>query len=184
MRRKTDADIRKENRGILMLSAFFILAGLFIIFLPIIDPPAALDELIEKQVTVADLRRVHQPKGASYDLLTTAEGEKFNLTGDYSRDEVYDALTKGKTITIYYQKSKLFFRKYAEIVVADGQEVVRFDNDEPQGEVGLIIFGCVTILVGAAFLVGFRWQLRHNRSIQAKRDARIRKKYGDNTALK
>ena len=181
MRRKSDADIYREHRSVIIVGVLFILAGLFIIFVPIIDPPAPLDELIEKQVTVADLRHIHQVKGSDYDLLTTTEGEKFNLTGDYRRDEVYDALTEGKAITIYYQKSKLFFRKYAEIVIADEQELVRFDNDEPQGEVGRIIFGCVTVLLGVAFMVGFRWELRHNRRMQAKRDARIRKKYGAKT---
>ena len=76
-------DIIKENYWLIILSALFILLGVFCAIFPHIEPHVSYDSLQTKEVTVTVFKHFYGgPKGASYDYIRTTDGEKYNLSGD------------------------------------------------------------------------------------------------------
>ena len=107
------------------------------------------------------------------------DGEKYNITGEYSRSELSEILIKGTTAVIKYDTNDILpFKKYAEEMTVDGNKIVTYNNDAPTNWTPHIIFCVLSCFIGAAFLFAYRWQIMRNRKLQAKRDARIIKKYG------
>jgi len=179
MRRKSDKEMKKEFNIFLILGIIAILSGIFFILLPIM-PTTPYAEYKEKEVVISKSDHFYGgPKGASYDYIITEDGEKYNLTGKYSRSEVSEILIKGTTAIIKYDTNEILpFKKYAEEITVAGNKIVTYNNDAPINWTLPIIFCIIFCLMGVAFLLAFRWQITRNRKLQAKRDARIIKKYG------
>ena len=180
MRRKSDKEVRKEFSIFLVLGIIIILFGIFIFLYPII-PATPYEEYKEKEVIISKFDHFYGGvKGASYDYIITEDGEKYNISGDYIKSELSEILTKGTTAVIKYKvNSVLPCKTYIEEIIVDGSKVVTYNNDTPMNWVPHIIFGIFSCLIGIAFIVSYHWHITHNRKLQAKRDARIIKKYGD-----
>lgn len=179
MRRKSDKQIKKEFIGVLVFGIVAIFAGFFILAYPLI-PDTPLEEHKEKEIVISKFDYHGGGRyGASYHYIITEDGEKYNITGEYSATELYDILSKGTVAVIKYDTNKILtFKKYAEEITIDGNKIVKYNNDAPTNWTMHIIFGVLALLIGLAFLFYYRWELKHNREMQAKRDARIIKKYG------
>lgn len=180
MRRKTDKEVKKEHRISIVLGCCFIAFAIFCILLPLI-PPTPYNEYVEKEVIVS--YSDHYSGGvrsASYCYIVSTDGEIYNITGKYSAPELRAHLKKGTEIVIKYTENKIFNRKYAEEIMLNGAILVEYDNDEPIEWSGYIIFATFSALVGIGFILSYRFFVNHNRQLQAKRDARIKKKYGEN----
>ena len=179
MRRKTDKDILKENNGLIIGSMLLILLGIFIAILPHIEPSAKYDSLLTKEVTISLFE--HHIGGAyraSHDYILTTEGEKYNLSGDYQREQLTELLTEGKTVTIKWYKNKPFWTLLAEEIYVDGERVVTYNNDLPVEWKLPLIFGACLIALGVSGFLLVKLFLKWNRTKQQKRDDRIRRKYG------
>jgi hypothetical protein len=101
MRRKTDKDIRREYRWLVIGSVILILLGLLFAILPNVVPPVSYDSLQTKEVTITAFKRhIGGRRGHTYDYILTSEGEKFNLSGDYQRAHLNTLLTEGTTAII------------------------------------------------------------------------------------
>ena len=179
MRRKSDKVIKKEFNIFLILGIIAILFGIFIVLLPII-PYTPYEEYKEKEVVISKFDHFYGgPKGASYDYIITEDGEKYNVTGEYSRSELSEILIKGTTAVIKYDINDILpFKKYAEEITVSGNKIVKYNDDTPTKWMPHIIFCLIFCLTGVALLFAFRWQIIRNRKLQAKRDAKIIKKYG------
>ena len=178
MKRKNTSDWRREWTAVVAVGIVLVLMGLFVIVYPCMEPPATYEALTEKEVTVSSVRHVSGGRGANFDRLTTTDNERYNLTGDYDPAAVYAALQSGQRVTVRYYESKLFSKKYAEEILVNGELLVRYNNDEPQYEGLRIALGGVTVLVGIGAFVLCAYFVRQDIFRQAKRDARIQKKYG------
>ena len=179
MRRKSEKEIRKEFIFSLIFGIIAIWCGLFVLLFPFI-PPTPLDEHIEKEVVISKFdHSIGIRYAASYDYIITEDGKKYNVTGDYIYSELDETLAKGTVAIIKYDTNDIFpYIKYAEELSVDGNKIVTYNNDAPIKWVPHIIFGLFTCLVGAASLFFYRWNIVRYRTLQAKRDARIIKKYG------
>ena len=179
MRRKSDKEIKKEFCIFLILGIIAILFGIFIILLPIM-PTTPYEEYKEKEVIISEFDHFYGgPKGASYDYIITEDGEKYSVTGEYSRSKLSEILIKGTTAVIKYDTNNILpFIKYAEEITVGGNKIVTYNNDAPTNWTPHIIFCLIFCLIGVSFLFVFHWQVIRNRKLQAKRDARIIKKYG------
>jgi predicted RND superfamily exporter protein len=180
MRRRSDKEIKKEFNIFLILGIIAILFSIFIVLLPIM-PTTPYEEYKEKEVIISEFDHFYGgPKGASYDYIITEDGEKYNVTGEYSRSELSEILIKGTTAVIKYDINDILpFKKYAEEITVGGNKIVTYNNDTPTKWTFHIIFCLIFCLIGVAFLFAFRGQIIRNRKLQAKRDARIIKKYGN-----
>ena len=179
MRRKSDKQIKKEFISVLIFGIVAIFAGLFVLTYPLI-PATPLEEHIEKEVVISSFD-LHSGirGGASYHYIITEDGEIYNITGEYNAPELYELLTEGTVATIMYDTNKILpWEKYAEEMIVDGNKIVTYNNDDPTNWTAHIIFGAFTLLAGAGLLFLYRWEILHNREVQAKRDSRIIKKYG------
>lgn len=180
MRRKGDKEIRKEF-GIFLISGILaILFGIFILLFPIM-PTTPYEEYKEKDVVISQFN--HHYGGirfASYNYIITEDGEKYNISGDYSKSELSEFLIKGTAAVIKYDTNDIIpFIKYAEELTVDGNKIVKYNNDTPINWAPHIIFCLLSCLMGVALLFAYHWQILRNRNLQAKRDARIVKKYGN-----
>ena len=181
MRRKSDKEVKQEHRIALILGCCFIAFAVFCILLPLI-PRTPYSEHLEKEVIVSEFD-FHSGgvRGASYYYIITTDGEIYNITGDYSASKLRECLKEGTQTTIKYTENKVFNRKYAEEIALGEELLVKYNNDGPIDWTGSIIFATFSALVGVGFILSYRFHINHNRQLQAKRDARIKKKYGDNT---
>ena len=179
MRRKSDKQIKKEFISVLIFGIVTIFAGLFVLTYPLI-PATPLEEHKEKEIIISQFDYHSGGRyGASYHYIITEDGERYNITGEYIATQLYDVLSKGTVAVIKYDTNKILtFKKYAEEMTVDGNKIVSYNNDDPPNWTMHIIFGSLVLLIGLAFLFFYRWEIKRNREMQAKRDARIIKKYG------
>ena len=180
MRRKSDKEIRKEFNIFLILGTIAILFGLFILLLPII-PTTPFEEYTEKEVVISKFDHFYGGlKGASYDYIITDDGEKYNITGEYSKSELSEFLIEGTVAVIKYDTNNILpFKKYVEELTVEENRLVTYNNDTPINWAPHIIFCLISCFIGISLLLAFRWEVIRNRKLQAKRDARIIKKYGN-----
>ena len=143
-------------------------------------PDTPYEAYVEKEVVISKFdHSIYVPKTASYDYIVTEDGEKYNITGDYNRSELSEKLTTGTVATIKYAINKILpFKKYAEEIIVDGNKIVTYNNDAPTDWSPLIIVSSCFFLIGVFLSFVVRWHVKGNRKRQAKRDARIIKKYG------
>ena len=154
--------------------------GLLILLWPII-PTTPFEEYTEKEVVISKFDHFYGGlKGASYDYIITDDGEKYNITGEYSKSELSEILTEGTVAVIKYDTNNILpFKKYVEELTVGENILVTYNNDAPINWASHIIFCLISCFIGVAFLFAYRWQIIRNRNLQAKRDARIIKKYGN-----
>ncbi len=178
MRRKTDKDIRKEYVIFLILGCLCILLAILFILSPLI-PSRPYEDYVEKEVVIRKLDRPSSRyRGITYHIVTE-DGDSYSVTGEFNSTELNNTLVKGTTATIRYAKNRMLpFILYAEEVVVDGELIVTYDNDQPINWTLPIIACALALLPGGCLLAGYRWGIVRNRRMQAKRDARITKKYG------
>lgn len=178
MRRKTDKDILKENNWLIIGSVFLILLGIFVAILPHIAPHVGYDSLQTKEVTISEFRQHYGARGAKYDYIRTTDGQKYNISGDYQREQLNDLLTEGRTVTIKWYKNEPFWTFLAEEIYVDGERIITYNNDTPvEWKLPLILGICLVALGTWGFLL-MRSFLKMNRTKQQKRDEKIKRKYG------
>lgn len=149
-----------------------------ICFLPDLFPEPKYDELTEKSIVVSHLT-VSYGRGGNIYRIYTLNGEAYNLTGDFDRDNIRNVLVENTKATVKWSRNRfLFFSDYAEEIVVDGKTVVSYNNDDPiPRSPYFILAGCLT-LIGVAFLSYCFWWIKHLKTKQENRDRRIEKKYG------
>ncbi len=183
MRRKTDKDIIKENKWLIIGSALLILLGFLIIILPNIMPEITYDSLQTKEVTVTAFRYHHGGwHGTNYYYILTTDGEKYNLSGDFQREQAKKLLTEGRKITIKWYKNTPFRTLLAEEIYAGSECVVAYNPGSPNDDIIIsLTLALPAWLLGAGGFLLLRFFLKHNRKTQKKRDERIAKKYGQHS---
>jgi len=178
MRRKSEKEVRKEYRVFLFWGIGAVLFGLFILLYPVL-PKTPLEEYKEKEVVIRNFD-CYLIRGSSYYYIVTEENERYDVTGDFRYNELSERLVKGTVAVIKYDANDVLpFKKYAEEITVDGNKIVTYNDDAPTNWIPHIVFALLSWLVGAGCLFAYRRQIVQNRNMQAKRDARILKKYGN-----
>lgn len=178
MRRKTDRDVVKENIWLVFLSGALILFGVMIGLWPHLFPSPDYDALEEKEVTVREVRHFSGLKGVSYDYLLTTDGERFNLSGDYDPEEAYARLTEGQRATVKWYVNRPARTLLAEEVRVEGKPVVAY-RGQPDPWKPMLVFGAWFVATGVGGLLLLHLLVKTNRRKQNQRDARIKRKYGE-----
>ena len=179
MRRKTDKDIVKENYCLIILSALLILCGVLCAIHPHIVSHVGYDSLQSKEVTISEFKNHYGGRySASYDYIRTTDGEIYNISGEYQREQCEVLLTKGKTVSIKWYKNEPFWTLLVEEMYVDGERVVTYDNDKPVDWKSPLIFGSCFIVLGIGGFFLLRLFVNMNRKKQKKRDEKILRKYG------
>lgn len=181
MRRKSDRDIRKENRMVRIIGYIGIFLGLALLVAPLI-PPTPYEAYEEKNIVIQDMYDFHS-RGTTTDYIVSNEGHEYTVTGSYRRDELYEKVSEGAIVTIKYCKNKLLpFNYQLEELTVHGEQIVTYDNDRlttGMETVVLTVSALFSFLFGVILLILDGYLFRRNRQIQAKRDQRIAKKYGN-----
>ena len=184
MGRKTDREILRENRWLTVLSAVFILCGILIALLPHLLPFASYDSLQETVATVQVFKHFYGgSKGLNYAYLLTTDNEKYILSGDYDEEEAAKQLTAGKAVTLKWYQNKPFGERLAEEVSVDGNPLVRYDNDLARDKKFSLFAGAFLAAAGTGGLLLLNLSLKANRKKQAKRDEKLKQKYGENARV-
>ena len=180
MGRKTDREILRENRWLTVLSAAFILCGIWIALLPHLLPFASYDSLQETEATVQSFKHFYGgAKGLNVAYLLTTDNEKYILSGDYDHQEAAKQLTAGKSVTLKWYQQKPFGERLAEEVSVDGKPIVRYDNDLDRDKKASFFAGAFPAAVGTGGLLLLNLILKTNRKKQARRDEKLKRKYGE-----
>lgn len=180
MGRKTDREILRENRWPTVLSAAFILCGIWIALLPHLLPFASYDSLQETEATVQSFKHFYGgSKGLNDTYLLTSDNEKYILSGDYDHQEAAAQLTAGKSVTLKWYQSNPFGERMAEEVMMDGKPIVRYDNDLGRDKKASFFAGAFLAAVGTGGLLLLNLTLKTNRKKQARRDEKLKRKYGE-----
>lgn len=180
MGRKTDREVLRENRWLTVLSAVFILCGIWIALLPHLLPFASYDSLQETESTVQSFKHFYGgAKGLNYAYLLTTDNEKYILSGDYDHEEAAEQLTAGKSVTLKWYQRKPFGERLAEEVMMDGKPIVRYDNDLDRDKKASFFAGAFLAAVGTGGLLLLNLTLKTNRKKQARRDEKLKQKYGE-----
>ena len=179
MGRKTDREVLRENRWLTVLSAVFILCGIWIALLPHLLPFASYDSLQETEATVQSFKHFYGgAKGLNYAYLLTTDNEKYILSGDYDHEGAAEQLTAGKSVTLKWYQRKPFGERLAEEVMMDGKPIVRYDNDLDRDKKASFFAGAFLAAVGTGGLLLLNLTLKTNRKKQARRDEKLKRKYG------
>ena len=119
-------------------------------------------------------------QSVKYDYIVTKDGEVYNITGEYNKSQLFELLAEETPAWIKYDINKVFpSKKYVEEMTVDGILVVKYNNDQPVNWAFPIAFCSIFCLFGIGLLFVYRSFITRNRKIQAKRDARIIRKYGN-----
>ena len=184
MGRKTDREILRENRWLTVLSAAFILCGIWIALLPHLLPFTSYDSLQETEATVQSFKHFYGgAKGLYVAYLLTTDNEKYILSGDYDHQEAAKQLTAGKSVTLKWYQQKPFGGRLAEEVSVDGKPIVRYDNDLDRDKKASFFAGAFPAAVGTGGLLLLNLILKTNRKKQARRDEKLKRKYGENARV-
>lgn len=179
MRRKTDKDILRENNWLMIASSLLILFGILCAILPHVAPHTDYASLQTKEVTITAFRHHYGYRSASYDYIRTTDGEKYNLSGDYRREQLTPLLTEGRKVTIKWYQNVPFRTLLAEEIYVDGVRVAAYNNDAPVDWKSPLILGSCFAALGICGFFMLRLFVKTNRKKQKKRDERIRRKYGN-----
>lgn len=178
MKRKTTEDILKEKIWLIITSAFSLIFGILFVFI-VQQNVVEYDQLSEKEVIIDSLKWVsggYRGAGGHF-RITTADGDRYNVSGDYTGSELRNSLQSGTRARIKYHKNSILSLKYAEEIVVDGKCIVPFDDDQKTHPLMYLVSG-LFVLFGIFGFLYTRWDVKHNRRIQQNRDQRIIKKYG------
>ncbi|MBQ7113426.1 MAG: hypothetical protein IJO10_04225 [Clostridia bacterium] len=180
VRRKTDRYTVKVSRWLIILASLCVLFGVFCVVLPHIAPRVSYDSLQMKEVTISKFKHHYGGRtGASYDYIRTTDGEKFNLSGDYQREQLQELLTEGKTATVKWYKNEPFWTLLVEEMYVDGERVVTYDNDKPISWKPPLIVGSCYIVLGIGCFLCFLLFMKTNRKRRKKRDKKTQRNYGN-----
>ena len=136
MNTKVDKEIFKDNWWLFVGPIFFLLLGILLVVLP--NRPIDYASLQTKEVTVETFNYHYQRHGSSYHDIHTTDGERYVITGDYSRNQLEELLTEGTIISIKWYKSDSGGLCSEEIYV-DGERVVIFNDDLINNDIQLIL---------------------------------------------
>ena len=183
MRRITTSELVRKNFFLVVFSIVSFAVGIFMLVLALLPwDPLEYNELLEKEITVESLKWVHRKGGDLHCHLKTDAGEKYVIVGkyEYDHDTIEEKLSPGTKAKIkYFEGGIAFFRQNnVEEVYANGECLVSFSPAEkPSGAVAFI-GGVLCIVLPASSLKFLRWNIKHIRQLEEKRDRRIAKKYG------
>lgn len=209
MRRKTEKEVRKEYRGMLIASMILIAFGLFLLIAPYVieeKTPTPYEELEEIAGVGASLdrkRSASRSTNSFYYELILESGEEFRISEAYFRDyfhehsrrelekELERQLISGEELKIKYEENRIWRfhinNLVKEIRVGD-VEVVTFgaavDSDgEFWSSIVCAVCGILIAFVGCCLFVFYRYMVKDGVSQIQKRNRRIQKKYGDKAKI-
>ena len=182
MKRKTDRDIRKSYVWLFILSSFFIMMGTLMMCMQWLDNTStrAYDVLKEKEIVISKVECIHYYRAGDRYHITSTENEKYMVVGKYDDSLLEGYLIEGASATVKYSQDRFpFGRKYAEEIYVGKDLVVEYDASEDDTLIIRVIFGSIAVLLGIGGFAIYGWEIKRNREINRKRDARIQKKYGN-----
>ena len=155
MKHQTVKDIKRSYRSILLLSVSFILLGLVVSLLFVINPTPKYEDMTETTVRIDSVRYISSYRGGGHYELKTTDGIFYHLSGDFHVSEL-EALPKGTEIQIkWYEKTWLFEKTlYIEEIIFQNERISTYTNDDREG----MIFGffagglCIAMGIGGIFL--------------------------------
>ena len=159
----------------------FLLAGILLMLLPFLYYQPGYDELDEKDIVVYNVGYVMQRGSPSY-YLTTADGERMEIRGDLSYQELSETLTPNTRVTVKYYRGLCYFwiTDYVKELTHNGKLLVAYSGDhQKENQTVLLIIGLLVILTGFLFYDFRTKSIRKLLKKKAQRQEKLRKKYGD-----
>lgn len=181
MRRISTKYIIKEHFTLIIFAALIFIFGAYLC-VGAIWPGEELtpDKLMEKHIEVSKLKYVDPYRGSPYYLVIAENSEKYTVAGAYYNSNVLkENIVPGTVVTVrYYEERILLWQmNFAEEIYSDGSCLVAFDGKE-QNRVAEFLVGVFCIVFALSDIAYLRWNIKHIRQLEEKRDRRIAKKYG------
>ena len=160
MKFKTTAEIKRAFLPILLLSILGILLGLLLPLFFVINPTPEYEDMLEATIQVESIDYISVYRGGGHYELKSADGELYNLSGDFQIDDLRTQISKGTEIQIkWYSKTWLFQRKlYIEEIKLQNEFLSVYSNDDRGALIFGIVAGCLCIAMGSGGIVlYYKW---------------------------
>ncbi len=185
MKRKTEKDIVREHKGIVIFFSVIVLIGIIVPFLTLIPKPEYQYE--EKSIHVDrveyDVRWISTASSGYYTRLITSDGEQYIIN---NQDGAYETAFTDADLTIRYHESTFLFWKENDVDTVTWSGGT-FDTHREVSDghwYVAVIAGAVIVMIGAGGLLIVYFDVKRNRRMQKARDQRIIKKYGEKAKVK
>lgn len=159
-----------------------ILIGVLCILLPHMMPEPAYAELSETTVTAAGFHTQHHYRSSRTYSLVSTEGVEYHIRGDFTISELKDALAPGTEAQIKYYEGLYYFQSayFIKELSVNGQVLVRYESYQKGNVIGLSLTGLLAIALSLLFWWIGAAAEKKERERKARRQEKLRKKYGDN----
>ncbi|MBE6654752.1 MAG: hypothetical protein E7608_04770 [Ruminococcaceae bacterium] len=151
----TGKDIRRNYRIFLIGAVFAFIFGLYIILVITLNPTPAYENLQNDTIVVDNIKYYTGVKGGSYYGLTSTDGIKYHLSGDFSFKILEEKLIYGTEILIkWHNKDKLMFERfYIEEIYLDGEKLSTYTNDDKASNIFAYVGGSAMFILGIAAII-------------------------------
>lgn len=181
MKQRTDRDIVRSHKGVIIFFSLIVLLGIIVTLIPLF--PQKEYQYEEKTIHVDDVE--YEPFGRrNYQtLLIASDGETYIIGNDKG---AYQYTFTDTDITIrYHEITTLFTRQRIIDKVTWSGGTFDTHSEKASGHWYIaVIAGVVIMLIGAGGLLIVYMDVRRNRKMQKARDQRIIKKYGEKAKVK
>ncbi len=168
----TRKDIYRNYRVFLIGAALAFIFGLYTILVITLNPTPAYDNLQNDTIVVDHIKYYAGGRGGGYYGLTSTDGIKYHLSGDFNSKNVEEKLLYGTEIMIkWHNKDKLMFERfYVEEIYLDGEKLSTYTNDNKTSNIFAYVGGSAMFILGIAAIIFYR-------HIVAKEVRNLPKKY-------
>lgn len=153
----TGKDIHCMYNGCIVIAVLSFLLGLYCFFSLTLNPTPQYENLKEGTITVDHIK--HYPGlgrfASGYYGLTSAEGVKYHLSGNYDIHILQEKLTDGTTISIkwYSNNTLMIERLYIEEIYLDGELLSSYTNDNQSAMIVAWVSGSALFMIGIGHLI-------------------------------
>ncbi len=153
----TGKDIRRMYLGCVVIAVLVFLLGLYCILIITLNPTPQYKNLKEGTITV-DHIKYYPGSGrfaSGYYGLTSAEGVKYHLSGNFDIHILQEKLMTGTEISIkwYSNNTLMVERFYIEEICLDGEMLSAYTNDDKPAIIFAWIGGSALFMIGIGSLI-------------------------------
>ncbi len=156
--RTTGKNIRRNYGGILVCSFFFFILGIYVILVITLNPTPAYEDLNDAVITVDSIKTYSSGKGGRYKALSSTDGVRYRLSGDFNLSTLKEKLPEGTEIVIkWYKSDTLMLEKhYVEEIYLDGEQLSAYTNNNKVGTIFACVSGSFLFAIAIGLLIFYR----------------------------
>ena len=161
----------------------FSLVSILLILLPFIYYRPSYEELSEKEITVKNVGYITQRHGSPTYFLTTVDGERLEIRGELSYQELQEELQPNTQVMVKYHRGLYFLwmTDYIKELTCNGKQLVTYSGtDQIESQIIFFIMGLLVFLIGLLLYIFSTKSIKKRLKKLTLRQNKLKEKYGDN----